>query len=375
MKKEFFLTLKKHYPALSENAVDLISENLISPFKIQLPKKTLEQAKAVANGLFALRENPEYQKKVLSEHSDTTRFDPENKSICMSYDFHLDQNQNLKLIEVNTNAAFLLLGFHLYETQNLPLPIADFSTAEIIENIVEECQLAKKNKPKSIAIVDSEPHQQRLFIEFLAFQNLFQMHGFDSQVLDIQDLKIPFDFIYNRHTDFYFETEALKNLKAFYTQKLAVVSPNPHEYALLADKRRLVDWSQNLENPFLNDIAPYLLKSFQMPNELTPELWSQRKNLFFKPVQSFGSKMSYRGESVSKKLLEQLIQTETILAQEYCPPPSSHFHINDEDIELKYDLRFFAYKNRIQLVVARLYQGQVTNLKARYGGFACVEFI
>ena len=41
----------------------------------------------------------------------------------------------------------------------------------------------------------------------------------------------------------------------------------------------------------------------------------------------------------------------------------------------KFDLRFFTYRDQIQLAVARSYQGQVTNFSSRYGGLTAVEFI
>ena len=40
--------------------------------------------------------------------------------------------------------------------------------------------------------------------------------------------------------------------------------------------------------------------------------------------------------------------------------------------EMKYDLRLFAYRGRILGVTARLYRGQVTNLRTEGGGFARV---
>jgi hypothetical protein len=293
----------------------------------------------------------------------------------MSYDFHIDNNQNLKLIEINTNAAFLLLGYHLYESKNINLPVPNFSADELIKNIYEECTLNRNISPKTISITDSEPEQQRLYIEFLAFHYLFKKHGFQSEIIDIKKLKNPPDFIYNRSTDFYFTEPQSALLKEWFTENLCTISPNPHEYALLADKKRMTEWVNNIEKYSLDHIKKNLLKSFKVEGPISPELWEQRKLLFFKPMQSFGSKMSYRGASVSKKLLEQLIQDEAILAQEYCPPQSLSFNINNETIEFKFDLRFYAYKEKVQLVVARLYQGQVTNLKSRHGGFACVEFI
>lgn len=420
MKTNFIKNLHNDYPNLSEeNLSALISDNLISPFTIRLPKSVLQQAQNVVSKLFHLRENKDYQEYVFKDQQDPISSDPGNKSICMSYDFHLNSENNLKLIEINTNAAFLLLGYHLYKSKNLTLPITDFTEKEIIANIFEECALAQKTQPKSIAIIDDKPSQQRLYVEFLAFNELFKKMGFDSEIVDINELQLNakneiyhklsnkvYDFIYNRYTDFYFKdaassvlkqnlinefnfklklnsvsnlklTESINSNSVNPSQSGTVISPHPHEYALLADKNRLVDWSLHLNNwaSFLKDIEINLLKSEPVTAPLSADLWSLRKKLFFKPIQSFGSKMSYRGESISKKLLEQLIQDESILAQEYCPPPELDFTINNEVIKLKYDLRFYAYKDRVQMVIARLYQGQVTNLKAQHGGFACVEFI
>jgi hypothetical protein len=374
MREKFFEVLKNHYPDLKASDAELVSENLISPFHISLPNSLLEQGKKVVSTLYSLREDPAYQQEVLANAPEAAKHNANNKSICMSYDFHIDENHNLKLIEINTNAAFLLLGLHLYEAKNIRLPIDDFSTKEIIANIKEECHLAGRATPKTIIITDNEPAQQRLYIEFLAFNNLFKKFGFQSDILDFNQLESPPDFVYNRHTDFYFNDPAANLIKKWFIDNQCTISPNPHEYALLADKERLNLWNQNIDKYKLSEIELHLLKSFKITGPISAELWSQRRKLFFKPMHSFGSKMSYRGESVSKKLLEQLIQQEEIMAQEYCPPPSSTFNINNENLEFKYDLRFYAYQDRVQLVVARLYQGQVTNLKARHGGFACVEF-
>jgi hypothetical protein len=42
---------------------------------------------------------------------------------------------------------------------------------------------------------------------------------------------------------------------------------------------------------------------------------------------------------------------------------------------MKYDLRCYAYQGKLQIVIARLYQGQTTNLKTTGGGFTIVKFI
>lgn len=57
------------------------------------------------------------------------------------------------------------------------------------------------------------------------------------------------------------------------------------------------------------------------------------------------------------------------------PPPEIVIHPSDGDeaISLKYDLRVYAYDGQIQLLAARLYQGQTTNFRTPGGGFAPVR--
>ena len=43
--------------------------------------------------------------------------------------------------------------------------------------------------------------------------------------------------------------------------------------------------------------------------------------------------------------------------------------------EYKFDLRFYVYRDALQLMVARVYQGQVTNLRTPGGGFAAVRVV
>ena len=117
-----------------------------------------------------------------------------------------------------------------------------------------------------------------------------------------------------------------------------------------------------------------------MPNtisfrpELKEELWSQRKKLFFKPKNSYGSKQSYKGASISKKVFED-VANELFLAQELVPAPEALIPTPDGPQQFKYDLRCYAYRDELQLVIARVYQGQVTNLKTKWGGFAPIKWI
>lgn len=388
MHERFFSFLQHRFSGLPARASELLSDKLISPFTVTLPKTLLEQAQWVVKQLYALRNETWYGEDVLSRSARSAQFDPGNKSICMSYDFHLDPSGTLKLIEVNTNAAFFLTGYFLYQFTETPLPI-DFTLETFIENCKEESRLTKNNF-NSLAIVDENPTSQRLYIEFLLYEQLFREFGYSTQIgdpaqliyqnhlLSLNEKKI--DFIYNRTTDFYFEQPQNSSLQAAYLNRAVTVSPNPHEYALLADKQRLVEWGLALKNndtryANLLPIRQHLLETDLLTKANSDFFWSHKKKYFFKPLTSFGAKGVYRGDGISRVHFEQLLEKQ-YLAQEYCPPPEHSFSIlGQEPVKMKYDLRFYVYQDQLQMVIARLYQGQVTNLRTPLGGFAPVVFI
>jgi hypothetical protein len=45
----------------------------------------------------------------------------------------------------------------------------------------------------------------------------------------------------------------------------------------------------------------------------------------------------------------------------------------NEAAAFKYDVRCYVYEGQVQLVIARLYQGQTTNFRTPGGGFALVR--
>ena len=62
------------------------------------------------------------------------------------------------------------------------------------------------------------------------------------------------------------------------------------------------------------------------------------------------------------------------IAQQISVAPEIEVNYLGNNIKFKYDLRCYAYQDQLQLVIARLYQGQTTNLATPGGGFACVVF-
>ena len=389
-KTRFLDALKENDLKISPVELDkLVSENLISPFVLEIPVAIKNQAQELIAGIYGLRSTPDYLKYYSSELGAQKLVDPGNKAIAMSYDVHWDvTEQKIKLIEINTNAAFLFLSEPLYRAARLSSPIPGFDIKHLIQCCENEIQLsiAKKSrtlhKPRRLAVIDENPEQQRLYIEFLFVQNFLQCHGWDCEILDYRKFKpSDFDFIYNRFTDFYFESPESEPLRQSFLSGETTFSPNPFEYFLLADKQRMIDWCQvdfwNFSNEFtqfksiVNNYVPRAQAFSQLDIET---IWLERKKYFFKPKNSFGSKMSYRGSSISRKLFDTLPR-DKIIRQEFVAAPEVSFLTPDGQQVFKYDLRLFAYEGVLQTVVARLYQGQVTNLQTKYGGYACVKWI
>ncbi|HEX4923087.1 MAG TPA: hypothetical protein VFV50_03340, partial [Bdellovibrionales bacterium] len=115
--KSFNLYLHDKYPATKERGL-FIRDNLISPVTLKISRETLAQAQSVATACFELRNLLKYQEHVAAQSGELARFDPKNFSLFMSYDFHQTEN-GLKLIEINTNAAFSLVAWELYNYRNV----------------------------------------------------------------------------------------------------------------------------------------------------------------------------------------------------------------------------------------------------------------
>ena len=368
MKSSFVQFLNAKYTSLSvEQLNGLVADQLLSPFHVQLPSAALQK---IQTEIHAYQKLQQWTAENLAEvYQAKNLLQPKNSSVCTSYDFHIDQDDNPKLIEINTNAAFLALGLELYEFQN-HTPETGFNQQKMLQMFQKDIQLCQAN-PESIFIMDEKPSEQRLYVEFLIFQKIFEQSGLQSKIIDISEAgNIQTNsFIYNRYTDFYLSEEKSVVIRERFNKKEIHLSPHPYEYFLCADKQRLHDW--NLQTAVTKPES--LLKIYDLGKEDREFIWSQRKHLFFKPKNSFGSKQVYKGHNISRRNFDEFYGDQFI-AQDLAPPAEIEVIIDGQSQKMKYDLRCFAYQGELQLVIARLYQGQTTNLRTVGGGFAIVKF-
>lgn len=381
------LFIRKEFPFWIETAKTYpIPQQLLFDRSIPLNKKIFYACCDVIKAFWQLRQNTSYQNYIQKQSDDLC--DPRNYSILMCYDFHVTGDQ-IKLIEVNTNAAFGIVSGLLNQKNKSLLPISRQQPTYfdmLKDSIVEEITRFGGNVQQTfIAIMDDDPTQQKAYFEFQYYKTLFEHWGWESIICDPSDLKWNANeglleykgrtvhFVYNRCCDFLFEELKNQHLKQAFLSRAVCFSPNPYEYSLLAYKQRLIDLSQkgfldqfNLSEEYVQVLKKSIPYSFAILDQTKEQIWSQRKNFFFKPKKLYGSKGVFRGASISKNTFAS-IYNEDFMVQEYIPPPVFEGY--------KYDLRIYAYKSDPQLAIARLYQGQVTNAHTPGGGLASIHWI
>lgn len=359
---------------------------------VELPAGALRRMLKLVRLLYRLSQQPEYRSQVYTLVPDIARFDPGHDAVMMCYDFHLAGDVP-RLIEVNTNAGGGLLAYLAHEP-SLPIEPESLKAGlkeRLLQTFAEEIRQfsgGSKSRPERIVIIDEDPTQQFLYSEMRAFADLFNAWGVAAEVVDPQQLDAsadgvwldgqPVDLVYNRHCDFYLESGSMAGLRAAYLARKVCLSPNPHVYGLLADKRRLVLWSDSAKRAALSlsAIEQTLLDETLPACDLLSDLdlqqvWSARKQSVFKPVDSFGSRGVLLGNKISRKRFDQL-PAATTLVQELVPPSLTEVPGTDP---MKMDLRLYVYRDRSLGVTARLYRGQVTNLRTPGGGFARVKVV
>lgn len=364
-----------------------VSPNLISAFTVELPRSILENARNIVADLHSLTSSAEYQNQVAESVRPLNVAPSTITPLLMSLDVHVTEGNALKIIEINTNASGYLINAMSYQARGLNTFPDALSDLEHNFRSTIALNLAKSDW---LTIMDEKPSQQKLYIEFLMYKKFFEQKlGAACAILDPseiqtnaagalthQDKKIH--GIYNRHTDFYLQT--LPHIERAYATQAVKLSPHPWGYALLADKKRLLDLQNPEWNKAVNMSAyPHLQKALLETKTFgdfasKDDLWQQRQKYFFKPQDSYGAKSVYNGRSISRKKFEDIF-SEKMLAQESVPAPELTFQHTSASETFKYDLRFMFFEGKVQLAFARLYRGQVTNLQTPLGGHAPLVFL
>ena len=349
---------------------------------------------------------PAYREHVLAWAPEIARHRTAARGVFLGYDFHLGSGFGKlgpQLIEINTNAGGGLLNALLARAQKaccddvealLPGDLGgdtaehlflDMFRAEwrAFANSVGNCAALGR-----VAIVDEAPQTQYLHPEFILFQRLFEHAGIKAVICDPRELVFRdgalwygaarIDLVYNRLTDFALEAPDNVALRAAYVADAVAVTPHPQAHALYADKRNLVAlsddallaaWGVDAETRAI--LANKIPRTELVLPEKAEDLWARRKALFFKPAAGYGSKAAYRGDKITRRVFDEVLAG-SYIAQALVPPSSRTLRVGQAEVELKLDLRNYVYAGHVQLIAARLWQGQTTNFRTPGGGFAPV---
>ncbi len=334
-----------------------------------------------------------YQAEVDDGADALVRFAPGNRGVFMGYDFHLSAD-GPRLIEINTNAGGAILnGLHtaaLCDPQKMACLCADLLPVEtiqarIVRQFVSELRAVRGPEAalRSLVIADDRPAEQFLFPEFELMVKLFALAGIHAEIRDTADVvrvgePLP-DLVYLRDTDFTLASPRARALRAAYRAGDVVVTPAPREHHLLANKRRLALFSSRdalARFGVAPDDAAFLARTVP-ETRLLAELgieraWAERREWVFKPCAAYGSKAVYRGDKVSRRKLEEIVAEPGYLAQRRVEPGEVEVDTLEGPRAMKFDVRAYAYRDEVLLLGARVYQGQVTNLRSPGGGFSAI---
>lgn len=371
-------------------------DQFFSNTAVFVPEADILRMEKTVQAIESASKLPAYLKQVLSWAPDIAQFDPGPVGAFMGYDFHLGP-EGPQLIEINTNAGGAFLNAVLARAQSrccqppqhAPAisPALDRFDDAVFEMFKHEWQRQRgESMPQRLAIVDDAPESQFLFPEFQLAQRLLLDRGIDTLVLDPAEFVYAngeltaggkrIDMVYNRLVDFALEAPHHEALRRAYLNGSVVVTPNPRVHAVLADKRNLTllsapqtlhEWGLDTQNAEL--LGRSVPKTRLASGNDETELWRDRRSLFFKPVAGYGSKGVYRGDKLTRRVFENILEGDYI-AQELVPPGERGLRIDDTITTGKVDIRLYTYNGTTLLTAARIYKGQTTNFRTPGGGFA-----
>ena len=232
--------------------------HLFSNVPVFLPSEAIAEMGRIAAAIEEVTRLPAYRAAVLSWAPEIAQQEHGPLGAFMGYDFHLDDD-GPKLIEINTNAGGAFLNALLARAQLACCAeiegaieasrVGDFEV-EVVRMFRDEWHRQRGDTPiPRIAIVDDHPEEQYLYPEFVLARQLFLKAGLDVVIADASQLRydqgmllagdLEIGMVYNRLVDFALERPEHAALNAAYREGAVVLTPNPHNHALFADKRNL----------------------------------------------------------------------------------------------------------------------------------------
>lgn len=369
--------------------------HLFAAVPLFISSREVEQMHAVIEAISQVVKLSAWRDAVLQHTPDVARYTPCAHGVFFGYDFHLNA-EGAHLIEINTNAGGALFNaLELYSQRDVVAPgkpaAIDNLEQVFLDMFRHEWCLERGDAPlQTIAIVDEQPCKQYFYPEFVLMRKIFERAGIAAFIADPAELEArtdglyiherKIDLVYNRLTDF--SLQQYSAISTAYQSNQVVLTPHPHAYALYADKRNLALLTAP-DSLLAMGVAETTIATLSMGipqtklvDAQTQEQWrQQRKQWFFKPAIGYGGKGTYRGANITKRVFAE-IMLGGYIAQRMAPPGERMVCLDGtEPVALKSDVRCYVYDGQVQLIAARLYQGQTTNFRTAGGGFAPVRVV
>ena len=167
-----------------------------------------------ARVIHRLKRNPAWLAALEAELPPAARIRPDQPSLLMGYDFHRT-DRGPRLIEINNNAGGLF-------SRGEWLPQPEWEAWE--GSLTDRLLAMFPSRWRAIAIMDEAISGQRMYPEMAAYAALLERDGRRAWLLSPEEIAAEadglyhrgarIDAIYNRHTDFYLESEGLAHIRA-----------------------------------------------------------------------------------------------------------------------------------------------------------------
>lgn len=361
-------------------------ENYFATTAVFVSRRDINAMQDQIKAIETVANMPAWQEEIFDFEPDELHLaQPGTKGVFMGYDFHMTEN-GPRLIEVNTNAGGAFIVDALQDVVGQP------SQAQLFADMFRrEWQAAGRDGQLGfIAIIDNKPSAQFHYPDMCLAVETLQRHGFDAVIAGPAELALSdgvlsiggkqIDMVYNRLTDFDLTAPENAVLRRALLEDAAVISPAPRHHALLADKSNLTILSDpdKLANlgvqQSVRDVLAAIPKTLEVTLDRLEELWRDRRKYFFKPNAGFGSRAAYHGAKLTKRVWAH-ISKGGYVAQEFIQPPRRVITQGGKPHGLKFDVRVYTYDGQALLNMARIYEGQTTNLRTQGGGLAPVIII
>ncbi len=345
------------------------------PFPVlPLPADALARMLDLSRAIYRLKQNEGWLRALADRLPAAATVVPDQPSLLMGYDFHLTPDEP-KLIEINNNAGGLFQhgGW-------LPQPAWSAWRGSLEERLLAMFPAAWR----TIAIVDEEITKQPMYPEMEGYARLLREDGRRVLLLSPEELEARddglyhgderIDAIYNRHTDFYLESSAMRAIRAAFAAGQVALNPHPRSYALIGDKSRLADmWRPGLLESVVDGdtvaaIRAVVPRCVPMGARTAEAWWASRKQWVFKPAARHGGKGVMRGSDISRNRFAQLDFSQMV-AQQVVPP--SQVEIDGE--RFKVDFRLYMHGEAPIALAGRVWRGAVTNFRHPGSGWAMIK--